>query len=103
MIDVLSLVKGFAAGGSGALLPVVWVYQYVVPGFVPSEEYHRHVAESNRGYVLDVVEQARNESDGPFKDSLCRALTEAISQLCADSPNDSICVDRMLYLDRAGC
>jgi hypothetical protein len=99
MIDLSAVAKVFGPSAGAAALPIVAMYAL----FTPSDEYDRHVAESNRTYILDVVDKARAEPPGAFKDSLCRTLEEAIAELCASAPDDSLCVDRAMYLERAGC
>jgi hypothetical protein len=70
--------------------------------YTHQESFYRHVAESRTGIILDLVERARG-TDSAFHDSLCRALEEEISALCIDAENHPICVDRGMYLERAGC
>lgn len=95
------LIKAIGGGGAtGAAVPLLVMYTQ----FTPSSDYMQHVAESQRGYILDVVAQAAAEPPGPFKQSLCRTLEEAIASLCADTGGaDSICLDRGVYYERAGC
>lgn len=99
MIDPVAALKALGAHGSTAAVPILAGYLL----FVPSDEYDRHVAESERTYILDVVDKARREPDGAFKDSLCRTLDEALSRLCAVSRDDALCVDRAMLRERAGC
>jgi len=99
MIDPIALAKGFAGGGAAALTPIVVMYYWAVP----VETYNRHVAENERGFVLDVVGKAAAVEPGPYKDTLCRTLEEAIGRLCSAQPSDSICMDREAFREQAGC
>ena len=71
--------------------------------FTPIDQHLAVTAQINRGYILDVVEKLRTMEDGEFKDSLCRSLHESIAELCASAPEDAICVDRAMWIERAGC
>lgn len=98
-MDISALVKSFGSHGVTAGLPVVLMFSL----FTPEDEYLRHVAESQRGFIFDQIERARVEGTGPYKDSICRSLEETISALCAESPEDSVCEDRVMLLEQAGC
>jgi hypothetical protein len=99
MIDPMAIAKALGAPAGAAAVPLVAMYAL----FTPADEYSRHVAESERGYILDIVEKARGEPNGGFKDSLCRTLDEAIARLCASAPDDALCMDRKALRERAGC
>lgn len=99
MIDFAAVAKAVGVGGSSTATAVLASYLL----FVPEKEYDRHVAESERTFILDVVEKARSEPAGPYKDSLCRTLDEAIGRLCAAARDDALCVDRAMLRERAGC
>lgn len=99
MIDVGTALKALGAHGGTAAAPLLVGYML----FTPSDDFDRHVAESERTYILDVVEKARGEPPGAFKDSLCRTLDEALGRLCAASRDDALCLDRAMLRERAGC
>ena len=71
--------------------------------YVDEPTYARHVAENERGYIIDLVGKASEVEDGPYKDTLCDALEEALGRLCDVAPNDSICQDRAEFREQAGC
>ena len=99
MIDLTAVAKAVGAPLGAAAVPIVAMYQWATP----ITEHNRLVAESNRSYILDVVEKARNEPAGAFKDSLCKTLDEAIAELCASAKDDALCLDRAMLRERAGC
>ena len=99
MMDLATLGKLIGDRGATALAPLALGYML----FVPGDEYNRHVAESERGYILEVVEKAREVPDGDYKSSLCRTLEDAIGRLCASAPDDALCMDRKALRERAGC
>ena len=98
MFDAATI-KALVGGGGGAVIPIVMMYGF----FTQEDDFARHVAESNRGFILDTVARAQAEEPGDYKDSLCRSLQEAISELCASSPQDSMCLDRQTLLEKATC
>lgn len=98
MIDPATVKLVGASGGSTAVAILAGVML-----FTPADEFHRHVAESNRGFILDQVERARTLEPGDYKDSICRTIESAIADLCASAPTDAICTDREMHLERAGC
>ena len=93
---VVKIVGGSTGGASVALLAT-----YAL--FTPIEEHNQLVAKSDRGYILELVERARAEQPGPFKETMCKSLHEAIAELCAVAPDDAICLDRKDWIARAGC
>jgi hypothetical protein len=99
MLDLASLAKVVGAPLGAAAVPIIAMYQWATP----ITEHNRLVAESQRGYILDVVEKARTVDPGEFKDSLCRTLEQSLAELCAVAETDALCVDRAMYLERAGC
>ena len=99
MIDVSALAKLAGTGATSVMATVGASYLL----FTPQDDFNQHVAKSERGYILEVVEQARREPPGAFKDSLCKTLSEAIAELCASAKDDAICVDRAMWIERAGC
>lgn len=98
MIDP-SLIAKLAGGGSAVAVPIVLMYSF----FTPKDEYIRHVADSQSGFILQLVNDARSQPPGPYKDSLCRALHGEIGSLCQYAPQHSICIDRQQYIEAAGC
>lgn len=98
MIDPVTL-KALASGGTGAAIPIVMMYAL----FTPNQDFTSHVAESLRGGILDLVAQAHDEEPGPFKDALCKSLEQQIAELCTSAPNDSLCTDRSILREKAGC
>ena len=99
MIDVMSLLKSAGGPVGAAAVPLVAMYAL----FTPIDEHNQLVAKSDRSYILDLVEKARAEPDGAFKDSMCKSLHEAVAELCAVAEKDAICVDRQMWYERAGC
>lgn len=98
-MDIISILKLIGTSGAGATLPVIVMFAY----FTPKDEYVRHVADSQSGFILQLVNDARSQPPGPYKDSLCRALHAEIGSLCQYAPNHSICLDRLSYIEAAGC
>lgn len=99
-IDPVSALKALGAHGTTAAVPLVAMYAL----FVPSDQFHRHVAEATRPFIFDTVERAgKAEQGSDYHRSLCRTLEAAIAELCADAPDDAICLDREIHLERAGC
>lgn len=99
MVLDMSLLKLIAGHGSAMAIPLVAMYSL----FTPIADHNALAAKSDRGYIMDLVEKARAEPPGGFKDSMCRSLHEAIAELCAAAPSDAICVDRAMWSQRAGC
>lgn len=99
MFDPTAIFKMLGTGGAGAAIPIVVMYGF----FTQEDDFNRHVADSARGFILDTIERAVVTEPGEYKDSLCRTLQESISELCSAAPEDSICVDRAIYFERAGC
>lgn len=98
-MNLAGLIQPLLTGGGGAAIPMAVMFL----AFTPEEDFNRHVADSNRGYILDTVERARNTEPGDYKTSLCRTLEEAVAELCSVAAQDSICIDRAMYFERAGC
>lgn len=98
-VDLSALAKLLGPAAGSAAVPVVVMFAL----FVPEDEYLRHVADSKSGVILELVDRARAEPDPMYRDSLCRALQEQIGELCASAPDHSLCQDRRLHLERAGC
>ena len=71
--------------------------------YVDEPTYARHVAENERGFILDLVGKASAVEPGAYKDTLCRSLEEALGRLCDVAPDDSICMDREAFREQAGC
>ena len=99
MIDLSSVAKALGPSAGAAALPLVAMYTL----FTPLDEHNQLVAKSDRGYILELVERAKNEPQGAFKDSMCKSLHEALAELCAAAKDDAICVDRAMWIERAGC
>jgi hypothetical protein len=70
--------------------------------FTPRSDFYRHVADARTGTVLELVSRAQS-ADGDYKDTLCRALIETLNEVCNDSPQHPLCVDRDAYRKQAGC
>jgi hypothetical protein len=99
-IDPIALVKGLGSHGATAAVPLVAMYAL----FTPSDQFNRHVAEASRPFIFDTVERAQEAEPGSdYHRSLCRTLEQSIASLCADAPDDAICLDREIHLERAGC
>jgi hypothetical protein len=99
MIDISAVAKALGPSAGAAALPLVAMYAL----FTPLDEHNQLVAKSDRGYILELVDRARSEQPGPFKDSMCKSLFEAIAELCAAAKDDAICTDRAMWIERAGC
>ena len=100
MIYPIALHKGFGGGSAAAAVPIVAMFYWATP----LDTYNRHVAENERGFVLDLVGKASAVEPGPYKTSLCDALEQALSRLCASAgKDDSICADREMFREQAGC
>lgn len=95
MIDpkLIILAVSAIAGGSVA----------IEQRYVDEPEFARHVAENERGFILDVVSKTAAVEPGPYKTTLCDTLEKAIGRLCDAAPDDSICKDRNLFRSEAGC
>ena len=105
-MNITGLIQPLLTGGGGAAIPIVVMFAMFTPADQMDDheaDFNRHVADSARGYILDTVERAANTEPGDYKASLCRTLEEAMAELCSAAPQDSICVDRAMYFERAGC
>ena len=98
MIDAATVKAALSGGGSATGAIVIGMFMFADAG-----DFNRHVAESLRGTILDQVERAAKEEPGEYKQSLCKSLDEMIAELCADEPDDAICMDRDVYRKKAGC
>ena len=110
MIIDAALLKAVGGGATGTALAIV-----VGLNIFPTKEvYQAHEAEFHayaatqqasdlRRQISDTVERASKEPDGEYKTSLCKALEQAISELCEIAEKDAMCVDRAVYRKRAGC
>ena len=99
-IDPIPVLKALGSHGATAAVPLVAMYAL----FTPQDSFNRHVAEATRPFVFDTVERAQAAEPGSeYHRSLCRTLEQAIAELCADAPDDAICMDREIHLQRAGC
>jgi len=96
---IAELAKLAGSGGLGAALPIVLMYSQ----FTPIASHNELVAKSDRSYILELVDKARAEPAGAFKDTICKSLHEAVAELCAAAHDDAICVDRQMWFERAGC
>jgi len=100
VIDPVPVLKALGSHGATAAVPLVAMYTL----FTPAGQFYRHVAEATRPFVFDTVERAQAAAPGSdYHRSLCRTLEQSIAELCADAPDDAICMDRDIHLQRAGC
>ena len=99
MIDPIAALKVLGSNGTTAAIPIVMMFAM----FTPKSEYIQHVADSQSGTILTLVAQAAQEPPGGYKQSLCNALHQELGFLCQNAPTHSMCIDRMSYLNKAGC
>lgn len=96
---MIELVKSLGSGGIGASLPIVLMFT----SFTPKEDYLHHVADSQQGYIIEMIWKISEMPEGEYKRTMCKNLTSAITELCADAPANPICEDRREHLTHAGC
>jgi hypothetical protein len=99
IVDLAALTKFIGTAGTGAAVPIAAMYVL----FTPKDEYYQHVADSKVGLVIQLANEAANERNGDYKDALCRQIEEAIGEICAAQPTHSMCQDRQIYREKAGC
>ena len=97
MLDTILKIAGGGTTGTAAAIAISYTL------FTPHAQFAEHVAKSERGFILETVDRAREQPPGDYKDSLCKTLRESLAELCAAAPTDAICVDRATYLKQAGC
>lgn len=56
-----------------------------------------------RTLIQNTVTTAAEVEPGEYKQSLCRQLAQAVSELCAINSEEAMCVDRAILERRAGC
>ena len=99
VIDIGTIAKQVGGHGASATLPLLVMFMY----FTPVSAFNAEVARSERSFILDTADKAMQAPAGDYKRLLCRTLEQSIARLCAAAPTDSLCVDRMEILKRAGC
>jgi len=98
MIDpktIASIVAAVTAVAGGSLA--------VEQRYVDEFTYVRHVAESRVGIIFDLIDRIARATDPEFHDTLCRSLEQELTNLCVDSEQHPMCVDRAMLLSKAGC